>query len=277
MATRTYMAAAIALALALAGCGDAGERGAAAAHEREWDALAQSRRDLDVERARLAVQRGRLAGVPIDAGGTPLLSRDAALAAEVATRERALAARSAALEDRLVRLADAPGTDEEARARAIRLKSDEDVAIAQEWIERGGDYRRAIEILEMQRHVDPGYGRLEGALARARQMRFVTAERLARVQPGMTPIEVRSALGPVNLREVLRRPEERLQAWYYPEAGGGRAAVYFRYDGERRGFVVYQTELVAGAGAGRGAAHTPSSTTTPSSTRAVVDTRGRRP
>ncbi len=129
----------------------------------------------------------------------------------------------------------------------MRLKSDEDVAVAQEWIERGGDYRRAIEILETQRVLDPGYPRLEQALARARDMRFVTTERFARVQEGMTPIDVRAALGPVNLRQVLRRPAERLEAWYYPKRGGGRAAVYFRYDQERRGYVVYRTDLAAGA------------------------------
>jgi len=119
--------------------------------------------------------------------------------------------------------------------------------VAQEWIDRGGDYRRAIEILETQRPLDPDYPRLDQALARARDMRFVTPQRFARVQAGMTPVDVRAALGPVNLREVLRRPAERLEAWYYPKRGGGKAAVYFRYDDGKRGFVVYETELAAGA------------------------------
>ncbi len=88
----------------------------------------------------------------------------------------------------------------------MRLKSDEDLAVAQEWIDRGGDYRRAIEILETQLQADPGYARLEQALARAREMRYVTPERFARVEPGMTALDVRAALGPVNLREVRRRP-----------------------------------------------------------------------
>ena len=108
--------------------------------------------------------------------------------------------------------------------------------MAQEWIDRGGDYRRAIEILETQRALDPDYPRLDQALARARDMRFVTPQRFARVQTGMTPIDVRAALGPVNL-----------EAWYYPKRDGGKAAVYFRYEEGRRGFVVYQTELAAGA------------------------------
>jgi hypothetical protein len=136
--------------------------------------------------------------------------------------------------------------DDEGRRGAVRMKSDEDLAVAQEWIERGGDYRRAIEILETQRAVDSADARLDQALSRAREMRFVTPERFARVQAGMTPVDVRAALGPVNLREVLRRPAEQLEAWYYPKRGGGRAAVYFRYDEGRRAYVVYQTELAAG-------------------------------
>jgi len=77
-------------------------------------------------------------------------------------------------------------------------------------------------------------------------MRYVTAERFARVRPGMTRVEVRAALGPVNLRQVLRLPAERLEAWFYPKAGGGRAGVYFRFDPSRRAFVVYESELETG-------------------------------
>jgi hypothetical protein len=257
MSSRSTTAAIVvglALLAAIAGCGDGSEGRAAAARAREWAAMQRDKQQLDAERAELARLRGHLASVPVAADGTPAIPGDAALADEVATRQQRIAARSSSLGERLVRHlgglrrgAAAKGPEGPEWQQAVRLKSDEDIAVAQEWIERGGDYRRAIEILETQRQLDPGYARLEQALARARDMRFVTAERFARVHEGMTPMDVRAALGPVNLRQVLRRPAERLEAWYYPKRDGGRAAVYFRYDAQRRGYVVYQTALAAGA------------------------------
>jgi len=234
-----------------AGCRDAGEERAESARASEWAALQRDKHAIDVERAELRRLRGRLAAVPIAADGTPLLDADAALSRDVTAREHQLAARSSSLGDRLVRYLGgfAHRGDEQPSgwSAAVRMKSDEDLAVAREWIDRGGDYRRAIEILETQRALDPGDARLEQALVQAREMRFVTPERFARVQAGMTQVDVRAALGPVNLREVLHRPAEQLEAWYYPKRGGGRAAVYFRYEEGRRGYVVYQTELAAGA------------------------------
>ena len=251
---RPTAAIVVALLLLLAGavaCRDATQRRAQEARAREWTALQLDQRQLDADRAALAQMRGRLASAPIAADGTPVRATDAAQLAALAEREQQLATRASSLGERLVQylggLDRRGGADDPEWKQAVRLKSDEDVAVAQEWIDRGGDYRRAIEILETQRALDPGYPRLEQALARARDMRFVTPQRFARVQAGMTPVDVRAALGPVNLREVLRRPAEQLEAWYYPKRGGGKAAVYFRYDETRRGFVVYDTELAAGA------------------------------
>jgi hypothetical protein len=255
IATRRRTTAAIVVILVMlagaGGCRDTAAARAQQARAREWTALQLDEQKLDAERAALAQMRGRLASAPIAADGTPIRGTDAALARDVAARENDLRARASSLGDRLVRylaaLDRSRGNDDPEWKQAVRLKSDEDLAVAQEWIDRGGDYRRAIEILETQRALDPDYPRLEQALARARDMRFVTPERFARVQEGMTPVDVRAALGPVNLREVLRRPAERLEAWYYPKRAGGKAAVYFRYDDTKRGFVVYQTELAAGA------------------------------
>ena len=254
MRSRATAAIVVALLVSAAaggiGCRDAAEQRAATARASEWAALQRDKRAVDVERAELRRLRGRLAAVAIAADGTPIAAGDAALARDVAVRETQLAARSSSLGDRLVRYLGsfAPHGDEKPTgwSEAVRMKSDEDLAVAREWIDRGGDYRRAIEILETQRALDPADPRLEQALAQAREMRFVTPERFARVQEGMTQVDVRAALGPVNLREVLRRPAEQLEAWYYPKRGGGRAAVYFRYDEARRGYVVYQTELAAG-------------------------------
>jgi hypothetical protein len=250
-ATATWLGLALLGAAASAALSCAGGDSPTAAKEREWDALVQTQRALDAERRELTDLRERLAAAAVEADGAPTEGWARKLALDLAARERRVGSRSAALEQRLVRYVEAfaapPGsTPSPAMQAALHLKSDEDIAVAQEWIERGGDYRRAIEILETQLQVDPGYARLEQALDRARAMRYVTAERFARVHPGMTRVEVRAALGPVNLRQVLRRPAERLEAWFYPKAGGGRAGVYFRFDAERRTFVVYASELATG-------------------------------
>ena len=254
MRTRTTAAIVVTFlmpALLAVGCRDSAEARAEKARAEDGAALQRDQHEIDGERAALAQMRGRLAAVPIAADGTPIRAADAALASDLANRERELGARAGTLGDRLVRYLAGfdrrRGADDPEWKQAVRLKTDADVAVAQEWIDRGGDYRRAIEILETQRALDPDYPRLDQALARARDMRFVTPQRFARVQTGMTPVDVRAALGPVNLREVLRRPAERLEAWYYPKQDGGKAAVYFRYEEGRHGFVVYQTELAAGA------------------------------
>jgi hypothetical protein len=246
------------VALLALGCGDVVGMGSRA-RQREWSALQQSKRALDADRRELSGLRGRLAATPVGADGAPLGDEAVALADTARAQERALSARSAALEQRLVRyLAGfrrrAGAAPSPALRQAIRMKSDEDIEVAQEWIERGGDYRRAIEILETQRPVDPGYARLQQALARANAMRYVTTERFGRVRPGMTGAEVRATLGPVNLHNVVRRPAERVEAWFYPRVAG-RAGVYFRYDPQRRAFVVYDRELDArGVVAARAAA-----------------------
>jgi hypothetical protein len=138
----------------------------------------------------------------------------------------------------------------------VRLKSDEDVEVAQEWIERGGDYRRAIEILETQRRHDPGYQRLEQALAAARAERFVSADRFARVLKGMSQAEVRGVLGPVNLRLVRSYPEQGVEVWLYPKRAGGAAGVFFRRGGDGRS-VVYATSFEAHSEAEAPAARDP--------------------
>jgi hypothetical protein len=218
-----------------------------AEQQREWQLLQQARADLEQRRSELAGWRRELA-VEQESSSAASERSHAELAARAARAEDEIAARSDAFGRRLVDFIGAleVPTGERApreRAAAIRMKSDEDVDIAGEWIERGGDYRRAIEIYELQRRLDPGYDRLEAALADAREMRFVTEERFARVGKGMTRGDVRAALGPVNLRMIRSYPERGVEAWLYPKAGGGTAAVFFRRDGTRRALVVYATSF----------------------------------
>ena len=221
------------------------------------------RRDVGAKRGELAARRERL-----EQGASG--EARAALEREVAERQRLVSELSQRYGARLVEFIDSfgpletsPAPSPPERRGAIRMKSDEDIAVGAEWIERGGDYRRAIEIYETQRRLDPHYEALAAALRHAREMRQVTAARFSKVEKGMTQRQVRDALGPVNLRMVRAFPERGVEAWLYPQEEGGTAAVYFRRPTAGAPLVVYETvfalpaaETSAGGGGGaRGGAN----------------------
>ena len=236
-------------ALVALACGGSTPPQLSEAQRRAWGELQRLRRELGRERAELATQRARLAGDGAAEGArrdTPRDSERLALERGVAERQRTVSALSQRYGSRLVAFIDSFGALETGpsapeRRGAIRMKSDEDMAVAAEWIERGGDYRRAIEIYETQRRLDPEYAALAAALRRAREMRRVSAERFAAVENGMTQAQVRAVLGPVNLRLVRSFPERGVEAWLYPQEQGGTAAVYFRRDRAEEPLVVYET------------------------------------
>ena len=119
----------------------------------------------------------------------------------------------------------------ERQLAALHMKSDEDIALAKEWIDKGGDYKRAIDIYTNALRFDPGNEALEQALAEAEELRFMSAERFAAAKKGMTEAEVREALGQVNLHNIKTFPDGKVEvvAWFYPTAdNGAAAAVWFR-------------------------------------------------
>lgn len=133
----------------------------------------------------------------------------------------------------------------ETQLKAIRMKSDEDIVLAMEYVDKGGDYARAADILEKSLSIDPDNEELAETLEEIKAMRFVTQERFDQVENGMTREQIRDILGQVNLRNIREFPDGRL-GWFYrkdPEQGGGAAGVYFE---EQRGeFVVYKKDYEA--------------------------------
>ncbi|MEM9290395.1 MAG: hypothetical protein AAGD01_01795 [Acidobacteriota bacterium] len=128
--------------------------------------------------------------------------------------------------------------------QAADLKIQEDILVAREWIEKGGDYKRAINILEQALPLDSENESLKQELASAQEWRFVTEERFGGVEKGQTEAEVRKVLGPVNLRNVKEYPERNVTLWLYPKDEAGNAAgVYFRP--QRGELKVYQTNFSA--------------------------------
>src|SRR5262245_25589949 len=156
------VAAAVCSLLALAGLlaagcrGKDGERKAAPespAAAAEWAWLQETQRKLDAQRAQLA---------GLGAGDTT--------AAQALRRQTS--AMAAEFNRRLAEFinADPPVEGEpmtERQRAAIRMKSGEDILLARDFIERGGDHQRAIDILREALAVDPEDPRLKQELARA--------------------------------------------------------------------------------------------------------------
>ncbi|HWM92906.1 MAG TPA: tetratricopeptide repeat protein [Thermoanaerobaculia bacterium] len=193
----------------------------------EWEWLQATKQRLDEQRARLArlaqTQAGARAGAPPPEELARLRQEVGDLAEE--------------LNRRLVEYINSNATGDETpgerQLAAIRMKSDEDILLAREYVEQAGDYRRAIEIYETALAADPDNPRLRAELETARARRYVTRERFALIKEGMTQEEVRRLLGPPNAQDVRGYPERGVTAWFYPkDASGAAAAVWFRKDGD---------------------------------------------
>jgi len=208
------------------------------AESAEWAWLQAARKALDAS-------RGQLATLP------PPPSPNTAAAREKAEKE--ITAQSEELNRRLVDFINAnpPVEGEKPTGRlldAIRLKSEEDILLGHQFIERGGDYRRAIEIYEAALAVDPDNPRLRQELDSALAHRYMTAPRFAAVKKGMTQDEVRDLLGSPNLRDVRDFPERGISAWFYAKDGDGRAAaVWFSkgFSKDKGVYTVYQADFNA--------------------------------
>lgn len=182
----------------------------------QWDWLQQTRQRLDEQRKRLAQLETAKAETPSE---------------ELVRLRKEVDDLGEDFNRRLVEYvnANAAETPGERQLAAIRMKSDEDILLAREYIEEAGDYRRAIEIYETALAADADNPRLRTELETARARRYVTRERFALVKEGMTQAEVRRLLGPPNLQDIRDYPERGVTAWFYPkDASGAAAAVWFR-------------------------------------------------
>lgn len=210
------------------GCGPSGETEEPAGAvsqtaDAEWSWLQETKKELDRRRAMIAGSAGGAAAGP---EADPKLVRETE-------------ALSLEFNRRLVELinADPPVQGEPASERqkaAIRMKSDEEIVLARQFIEQGGDYQRAIDIYKEALAVDPGNPRLREELARAQARRYMTRETFDQVKEGMEQEEVRRLLGPPNLHNVRDYPDRGVVGWFYPkDASGAAAAVWFHKESGR--------------------------------------------
>lgn len=224
-----------------------------AAREAEWAQLQQDQQDLMTRRGELKELRAKIAM------GHEALSEEEVgemspeeahlkLTEKATQMESEIASAADTLNTRLVDFINADPMVEgeepsEMQLGAIRMKTDEDVDVAMEYIEKGGDYRKALDILESALRADPDNEKLKAQIEKTQAERYMTEERFASVEKGMGQDEVRSLLGQVLHHNVRDYEDQGVQAWFYVKEGGAAAAVFFRKSqGEWK---VYRTDFNA--------------------------------
>ncbi len=221
--------------LGLVACGPSQEEQLATAQAEAVALLEEGKAGLEAARQDLADAKAALAAA-IDEGAEDAADQIAELEANVEQLENDAANKADEFNGAIVDFinADPPIEGEpltEAQLAGIRMKSAEDLIVAQEHIDKGGDYRRAMDIYSQALMVDPDNEDLKAALALAEELRYMTQERFEQVEKGMSQDDVRGLLGQPNLRNVREYPERGVTAWFYPTTeAGDAAAVWFRGD-----------------------------------------------
>lgn len=230
---RVWTVVAVVLALALTGCpGGPAEDPL----EADWAAVQEAKSALDAKRQELAdletqaaapieePAEGEEAVEPIDY--TPQL---AALREEITTTGDAFMTQVVGFLNADPLLADVEPT--ERQLAAIRLKSSEDLLVARQWIEEGGDYRQALQIYENSLGLDPDNPELLAARSDAEEKRYMSEERFAAAKKGMNEDAIKEVLGTPLLHNIKSYEDRGVTAWFYPtSADGAAAAVWFRPD-----------------------------------------------
>ena len=240
------------VAVILVACGPSGPSKQELALQEEFEALQEMQAELVGKRQELADMRMELVAAAVE----EVEAETEAVAEEALEEEVDLAAEIEALEAEIAQLTDEYGgrlvgalnanpmiegeEPSEMQQALISMKSEEDLALATEWIEKGGDYKRAIEIYNAALAIDPGNQKVMAALAAAEDARYMKAELFEQLKKGMSPEQVRAILGQVNLHNIREYPDRNVVAWFYPtDEAGGAAAVWFRESKKTGGLEAY--------------------------------------
>ena len=267
--TRTglLVGAALAVLILVAACGGGGSSKEDQAKAEEWAWLTEAKQSLDAKRQELADLMAQAEAEAAEvaeevAEEVPEEAEEVAEEMGEAVAEVDLGARIMELEqeietlteefsNRLVAFLNADPMIEgeeptERQINALRMKSSEDIILAREWIVKGGDYKRAIEIINTALMFDGDNPELQAALAEFETNRFMTEERFAAAEKGMSEADIRRVLGQANLHNVREYPDKDVVAWFYPTAeDGSAAAVWFQPDKKTGELEVYQIKFEA--------------------------------
>ncbi len=268
--TRTGFLVGVVLAVVvlLAACGGGGPSKEEQAKAEEWAWLTEAKQNLDSKRQELADLTEQFE-IEEEAAATEEMAEEVAgegeeiaeemaevveevdlatqideLTAEVETLTEEFSNRLVAFINADPMIEGEPPT--ESQINALRMKSSEDIILAQEWIVRGGDYKRAIEIVNTAMMFDEGNPELEAALVEFEANRYMTEEKFAVAEKGMSEAQIRRALGQVNLHNIREYPDKDVVAWFYPTAeDGSAAAVWFQPNKETGALEAYQIKFQA--------------------------------
>ena len=202
-----------------------------------YDALQQARQDLAALRSELAEQEA-----------TPERSRSAEQTARIDELRTKIAAQDADnasnyddLQTKLanfltIALNDFPN-DPETMA-GLRTYSEEAMAYADDAVEKAGDYKKAIDQLELAKGYyeqiqKPVYEPLNVRISELDELRYITEERFDQITKGMTEAQVKEAAGTPYYRNIKEDQEKKVITWLYPKREGGAAAVYFKMDNRK--------------------------------------------
>lgn len=223
--------------LAALGCGQGSEEGSTGvtpARQAELQAIEQLKAELDQKRQQVVTLEQQA-------------MNDSSVGGQLAATKKEVLEQGDELGARLAEYinADPPILGEPMRPdqlAAIRMKSDEDMVVAREYIELGGDYRKAIDIYNSALMIDPDNEKLKAAKGDAESKRYMTQERFAAVAKNMTEAEVVAAIGRPLARNVREYPEKKVTAWFYPKNENGEAAGVF-FSNEKK--TVYSVDFEA--------------------------------
>lgn len=241
----TVLFTALIMALILTiGCSNAPVEEEAGVNLELYSALKAKKADLDAKRLELPELEAQLAAMGDE---EEQAEEKEALQTQIATLEAAIGTLVGEVGSEIVEFINSAGLleGEEVPAEvkeAFAMKSSEDLVLAQEWIDKGGDYVKAIDIIKASLLNDPDNEALKTALASAEANRFMSEERFAAAEKGMSPDEVRAVLGQVNLRNTKEFPDKGVTLWMYKREDGGAAAVWYRANKKTDELEVYDVK-----------------------------------
>jgi hypothetical protein len=263
--TRTgiLVGAALVVVVLVAACGGGGAAKQDQAKAEEWAWLTETKQTLDSKRQELVdlsaqAEAAAVAATEEVAETTEELAEGVEEAVEAIDYDAKLKevgeeveALTEEFSNRLVGFINADPMIEgeeptESQVNALRMKSSEDIVLAREWIVKGGDYKRAIEIINTAMMFDADNPELEATLAEFEANRYMSEEKFAAAEKGMTEADVRRVLGQVNLHNVREYPDKEVVAWFYPTAeDGSAAAVWFQPEKDTGILKAYQIKYQA--------------------------------
>jgi len=119
--------------------------------------------------------------------------------------------------------------DAQETKKAVRMYSDENILIAEEYIQKGGKYTKAIDIYRQAIQFDPEYDVLLEKIKRADELKYITQERFDEVKAGMSMDQVKEICGVPNINFIKEYNEggKTVIAWFYQREDASAAGFYF--------------------------------------------------